>query len=96
MADFAVVIPSRYASTRLPGKPLIEIGGKPMIQHVWERGVESRASEVVIATDDERIAEVAEGFGALVCMTSADHASGTDRVAEVADVMDWADDRGSR
>lgn len=91
MTSFAVVIPSRYASTRLPGKPLIDIGGKPMIQHVWERGVESGASEVVIATDDERIAEAAEGFGALVCMTSADHASGTDRVAEVADIMDWAD-----
>lgn len=93
MADFAVVIPSRYASTRLPGKPLIDIGGQPMIQHVWERGVESRASEVVIATDDERIAEAAEGFGALVCMTSSDHASGTDRIAEVADVLDWSDDK---
>lgn len=93
MGDFAVVIPSRYASTRLPGKPLIDIGGTPMIQHVYERGIESRASDVVIATDDDRIADVAEGFGATVCMTSAEHASGTDRIAEVADIMDWADDK---
>lgn len=93
MTGFAVVIPSRYASIRLPGKPLIHIGGKPMIQHVWERGVESGASEVVVATDDERIAEAAEGFGATVCMTSADHASGTDRIAEVSDIMDWGDEK---
>ncbi|MEL7187498.1 MAG: NTP transferase domain-containing protein, partial [Pseudomonadota bacterium] len=89
MPGFVVVIPSRYASTRLPGKPLIDIGGKPMLQHVYERGTESGADEVVIATDDERIAAVAEDFGATVCMTSADHASGTDRIAEVADIMDW-------
>ncbi len=92
MTDFVVVIPSRYASTRLPGKPLLDIAGKPMIQHVWERGVESGASEVVVATDDERIAEAAEGFGATVCMTRDTHVSGTDRIAEVADVMDWPDD----
>ncbi len=93
MADFAVVIPARYASTRLPGKPLIEIAGKPMIQHVHERGCESGASEVVIATDDERIAGAAEGFGALVCMTAPDHQSGTERIAEVAEVLDWPDDK---
>ena len=93
MADFSVVIPSRYASSRLPGKPLIDIGGKPMIQHVWERAAESRAAEVIVATDDERIAEAAEGFDAVVCMTNVDHASGTDRIAEVADVMDWSDQK---
>ena len=93
MSEFVVVIPSRYASVRLPGKPLRDINGKPMLQHVWERGLESDASEVVIATDDERIAQAAEGFGAVVCMTSIDHQSGTDRIAEVADVMDWSDEQ---
>ena len=93
MSGFVVVIPSRYASVRLPGKPLLEINGKPMLQHVWERGGESDADEVVIATDDERIAEAAEGFGAMVCMTAADHQSGTDRIAEVADIMDWSDEQ---
>ena len=93
MSDFAVVIPSRYASVRLPGKPLAEIHGKTLLQHVWERGVESDASEVVVATDDERIAVAAESFGATVCMTAPEHRSGTDRIAEVADVMDWADGR---
>lgn len=93
MSDFVVVIPSRYASTRLPGKPLREINGRPMLQHVFERATESGAREVVIATDDERIAEVAEGFGAQVCLTGDHHRSGTERIAEVCDVMDWLDDR---
>jgi 3-deoxy-manno-octulosonate cytidylyltransferase (CMP-KDO synthetase) len=91
MSDFVVVIPSRYASSRLPGKSLREINGKTMIQHVYERGIESGASEVVIATDDERIAAAAEGFGASVCMTRDCHQSGTERIAEVADLMDWDD-----
>lgn len=91
MTEFVVVIPTRFASTRLPGKPLREIHGKTMIQHVFERGLESGASEVVIATDDDRIAEVAEGFGATVCMTRDDHQSGTERIAEVADLLDWDD-----
>ena len=91
MTNFVVVIPSRYASARLPGKALLDINGKPMIQHVYERGTESGASEVVIATDDERIADVAEAFGATVCMTSEDHQSGTDRIAEVVDLLDWDD-----
>ena len=69
MTDFVVVIPARYASVRLPGKPLRDINGKPMIQHVYERGKESSASEVVVATDDQRIADAAEGFDATVCMT---------------------------
>lgn len=91
MTDFVVVIPSRYASARLPGKPLLEINGKAMIQHVHERALESGATEVVIATDDERIARAAESFGATVCMTRDDHESGTERIAEVADFLDWDD-----
>jgi len=93
MTGFVVVIPSRYASTRLPGKPLREINGKTMLQHVFERGMESAASDVVIATDDERIADAAEKFGARVCMTSDQHRSGTERIAEVCDLMDWDDNR---
>lgn len=81
--SFYVVIPARYASTRLPAKPLLDIAGKPMIQHVYERACESAAREVIIATDDARIAAAAEGFHARVCMTSADHQSGTDRLQEV-------------
>jgi len=93
MNDFVVVIPSRYASTRLPGKPLRDINGKPLLQHVFERGTESAASDVIIATDDERIADAAEGFGARVCMTGNQHRSGTERIAEVCDLMDWRDNR---
>lgn len=81
---FYVVIPARYASTRLPAKPLKEIAGKPMIQHVYERASESGATNVIIATDDARIEAVAKSFGAQVCMTSAAHSSGTDRLQEVA------------
>jgi len=91
MTNFVVVIPSRYASSRLPGKPLLDLNGKPMIQHVYERGRESGAAEVIIATDDERIADVAESFAATVCMTGRDHQSGTERIAEVADLLDWDD-----
>ncbi|MGB5690913.1 MAG: 3-deoxy-manno-octulosonate cytidylyltransferase [Woeseiaceae bacterium] len=93
MTGFVVVIPARYASTRLPAKALREINGKPMLQHVYERGLESAATEVVIATDDERIAEAAEAFGATVCMTGDQHQSGTERIAEVADLLDWPDDQ---
>lgn len=82
--SFYVVIPARYASTRLPAKPLKEIAGKPMIQHVYERACESEATKVIIATDDARIEAVAKSFGANVCMTSAAHNSGTDRLQEVA------------
>ena len=89
--NFSVVIPARYASTRLPGKALRELAGKPMLQHVYERGCESSASEVVVATDDKRIAAAAEEFGATVCMTSDHHQSGTERIAEVADIYDWDD-----
>jgi len=87
------VIPARYASTRFPGKPLVDIQGKPMIQHVWERVREVPALQhVVIATDDSRIQQAAEGFGATVCLTSAEHPSGTDRAWEVASALpdyDW-------
>lgn len=89
--SFVVVIPARYASTRLPGKPLRQILDKPMLQHVYERGCESSATEVLIATDDERIAAAAEAFGATVCMTGTHHQSGTERIAEVADICDWDD-----
>jgi 3-deoxy-manno-octulosonate cytidylyltransferase (CMP-KDO synthetase) len=76
----------------LPAKPLADIGGWPMIRHVWERGIRSGAEEVVVACDDERIAQTARGFGAAVCLTSPHHRSGTDRITEVADTLGWSDD----
>jgi len=88
--QFKVVIPARYAATRLPGKPLRELAGKPLIQHVHDCALRSGA-EVVIATDDERIREAAEAFGALVCMTATDHPSGTARIAEVVEHLGWPD-----
>ncbi len=90
--DFKIVIPARYASSRLPGKPLLDICGKTMIQRVYENACESQASAVIIATDDRRIQEAATGFGAEVCMTAATHRSGTDRIAEVVRIMGWSDD----
>jgi 3-deoxy-manno-octulosonate cytidylyltransferase (CMP-KDO synthetase) len=79
------VIPARYASTRLPGKPLIPIAGKPMIQRVWERARQAGlVSKVIVATDDQRIAEAVKSFGGEAALTRADHRSGTERVAEVA------------
>ena len=89
--SFTVVIPARHASTRLPGKPLLDIGGRPMIRHVWERASASAASRVVIATDDERIRSAAESFGAEVCMTAVEHPSGTDRLQEAAARLGLAD-----
>jgi 3-deoxy-manno-octulosonate cytidylyltransferase (CMP-KDO synthetase) len=88
---FRVVIPARYASTRLPGKALLPLAGKPMIQWVHERAGRSHASEIIVATDDARIASASQAFGATVVMTAATHASGTDRIAEVARVRKWAD-----
>lgn len=82
--SFVVVIPARFASTRLPAKPLADIAGKPMIQHVYERARQSAASRVVIATDDQRIFDVASGFGAEAVMTAASHESGSDRLNEAA------------
>ena len=91
--SFSVVIPARYASSRFPGKPLADLAGKPMLQHVYERACESEAVRVIIATDDERIANVAQNFGAEVCMTSDDHPSGTDRLQEVVHKLGfYADD----
>ncbi len=82
--SFVVIIPARYASTRLPAKPLADIAGKPMIQHVYERARQSAASRVVIATDDQRIEAAARAFGAEVVMTAVDHESGSDRLSEAA------------
>jgi len=90
---FVIVVPARYGSSRLPGKPLVDIGGKPLIWHVHARAVAAGADEVVIATDDVRIADVARGFGAIVCMTSSTHPSGTDRLAEVVAQRSYAADR---
>lgn len=81
--SFIVVIPARYAATRLPGKPLLDIAGKPMLQHTWERAVASAAERVVVATDDPRIEQAAKAFGAEVCRTADSHRSGTDRIQEV-------------
>ena len=94
---YKVVIPARYASTRLPGKPLLPIAGKPLLQWVYEHACAAQAEEVLIATDDERIAASARGFAqpgqaaAQVVMTSATHVSGTDRIAEVARIRGWAE-----
>lgn len=89
---FHIAIPARYASQRLPGKPLIPLAGKPMLQHVWERAMESGIGNVVIATDDERIREAVGLFGAEVIMTSPEHASGSDRLAEVCRRLEWQDE----
>jgi 3-deoxy-manno-octulosonate cytidylyltransferase (CMP-KDO synthetase) len=89
---FRVVIPARYASTRLPGKPLRLIAGRPMIEHVYERARASGAAEVIVATDDERIANACARFGADVALTDPGHASGTDRLAEVARLRRFAAD----
>ena len=90
--SFTVIIPARYASSRLPRKPLADIAGKPMIQHVWEKTQQAGANRVIIATDHEEIEQVAKTFGAEVCMTSTEHNSGTERLAEVIEKMAIADD----
>ena len=87
-----VVIPARFASTRLPGKALIPIAGRPMVQHTWERASRSGVGEVVVATDDARILEAAHGFGATALMTDAGHRSGTERVAEAASLLCLGDE----
>jgi len=89
---YKVVIPARYASSRLPGKPLRELLGKPMLQYVFEAASRCAADQVVVATDDARIEAAARGFGAEVCMTSTEHASGTDRLAEVVRTLGWSED----
>ncbi len=92
MSAFRVVIPARYASTRLPGKPLREIGGRPMILHVCERARASGAREVIVATDDERIERVVTAAGFDACMTDPAHPSGTDRIVEVVERRGWSDE----
>ena len=87
-----MVIPARYESSRLPGKPLADIAGKPMIQHVYERARDSGAAEVVVATDDQRIVDAVNAFGGTVMLTSSEHRSGTERLAEVVDRLALADD----
>jgi 3-deoxy-manno-octulosonate cytidylyltransferase (CMP-KDO synthetase) len=91
--QFTLVIPARYASSRLPGKALADIAGKPMVVHVADRARESGAAEVIVATDDHRIVDAVERHGHAALMTRADHASGTDRIAEVAVARGWSDDR---
>lgn len=91
-ASFKVVIPARYASTRLPGKPLLNIAGKPMIVHVCEKAQQAGADAVVVATDDERILQAVGHLGIDAVMTRSDHQSGTERIAEVAARYGWAED----
>ena len=90
--SFTVLIPARYASTRLPGKPLADIGGKPMVVRVAERALDSGAARVVVATDDERVRAAVVAHGVTACMTRADHPTGTDRLAEAAVALGLADD----
>jgi 3-deoxy-manno-octulosonate cytidylyltransferase (CMP-KDO synthetase) len=90
--EFIVAIPARFASTRLPGKPLLPIRGEPMIVHVARRALEAGASDVVVATDDERIRAALENAGVRIAMTRSDHASGSDRLAECAERLGWPDE----
>ncbi len=90
--SFIAIIPARYASTRLPGKPLVDIQGKPMVVHVMERALESGADRVIVATDNEEVARAVEAAGGEFCMTRADHHSGTERLAEVIDRYQFPDD----
>ena len=91
--SYRVVIPARMQSSRLPGKPLATIAGRPMVRHVYERAVDSGADEVVVATDDERVEEAVRAFGGQVVMTSVDHASGSERIAEVCRTLAWDADQ---
>ena len=90
--EFKIIIPARYDSSRFPGKPLADIHGKPMIQRVYEAAVDAGASEVVIATDSTLIGMAAEEFGAPVCMTLEQHTTGTDRLCEVVDKLEWTNE----
>ena len=90
--DYAIVIPARMASQRLPGKPLLEIAGRPLIEHVYRCARSSAARTVVVATDTPEVADAAQSFGAQAVLTSADHTSGSDRIAECADRLGWDDD----
>jgi len=90
--DFSIIIPARYASSRLPAKLLKDINGKTLIEHTYSNAVKSDASRVIIATDDVRIKTIAEDFGAEVCMTNDSHISGTSRLSEVVSVLNFQDD----
>ncbi|MCL6746335.1 3-deoxy-manno-octulosonate cytidylyltransferase [Kosakonia sp. R1.Fl] len=90
--SFVVIIPARYASTRLPGKPLVDINGKPMVVHVLERARESGAERIIVATDNEEVMHAVQAVGGEVCMTRADHQSGTERLAEVVEKCGFSDD----
>lgn len=92
MLNFNIVIPARFASTRLPGKPLLDLGGKPMVIRVAEQAARCGAQQVLIATDHQPIMQVAHTHGVAACMTKADHPSGTDRIAEVAMQQGWGED----
>ena len=92
MAAFRVVVPARHASTRLPGKPLADIGGKPMVVRVLKRVMQSGAADVWVATDHDGVADAVRAAGGQALMTRPDHASGTDRIAEVAATLGWGDD----
>ena len=89
---YRIVIPARMASERLPGKPLLPIAGRSLLEHVWRRAKESAAEEIVIATDSGEILESAHAFGARAVLTSPDHSSGSDRIAECAEQLGWSDD----
>ncbi|MHA0915118.1 3-deoxy-manno-octulosonate cytidylyltransferase [Kosakonia cowanii] len=90
--SFVVIIPARYASTRLPGKPLVDINGKPMVVHVLERARESGAERIIVATDNEEVKVAVQAVGGEVCMTRADHQSGTERLAEVVEKCGFSDE----
>ena len=92
MPEFRIVIPARYASTRLPGKPLRQIRDKTMIEWVYRAALRASASEIVVATDDQRIYDEVERFGGRACMTASSHPSGTDRILEVTRLLNWSDD----
>ena len=89
---FHIIIPARIESARLPGKPLLDIAGKPMIQHVYERAMEAGATSVTVATDSLRVEEVVREFGGNACLTNDLHVSGTDRLAEAAQIIGLSDD----
>ncbi len=92
MTDFSVIIPARYGSTRFPGKPLADIKGKTMIERVCERAADSGAKRIIVATDDNRIADVVDKAGIELCMTATTHQSGTERLAEVVDILALPED----
>ena len=90
--SYHIVIPARFESQRLPGKPLLDVAGKPLIQRVYECALQSDADTITVATDNQQIFHAVEAFKGTVCMTRKDHLSGTDRVAEATQLLGLADD----